>query len=263
MQGIHADGGRARALIRTFDVVNGARLKRVPVVLAHRGASRAAAENTVEAFRLAASLGADGVELDARRTADGIVVVHHDAFAAGAGSIVELTAAQLRASRPDIPTLEEALDACDGIVNVEIKNFPNEPDYDAEEHVAAQTAVTVARRNLVDRVIVSSFTVESLDRARAVDRRIRAGWLTLPGFAVLDAVRLAHGRGYDALHPERTALTADAARAVAAAHDAGLSVNVWTVDDPDEIGLLASAGVDGIITNVPDVARRVLSGRRA
>jgi glycerophosphoryl diester phosphodiesterase len=237
------------------------RVKRVPVVLAHRGASRAAAENTLEAFRLAAALGADGVELDARRCADGVVVVHHDARIAGGGNIVELTAAHLRASHPDVPTLEEALDACTGLVNIEIKNAPFERDYDPEERVAAAVAATVVRRDLLDRVIVSSFTVDALDAVRAADERVRTGWLTLPGFAVPDSVRLASDRGYDALHPERSAVIQDATGAVAAAHEAGLLVNVWTVDDPGEVVVLASAGVDGIITNVPDVARRVLQAR--
>jgi glycerophosphoryl diester phosphodiesterase len=237
------------------------KVKRVPVVLAHRGASRVAAENTLEAFRLAAALGADGVELDARRCADGVVVVHHDARIAGGSTIVELTAAQLRASHPDVPTLEEALDVCTGLVNIEIKNAPFDPDYDTEQQVAAAVAATVVRRDLLDRVIVSSFTVEPLDAVRAADARVRTGWLTLPGFAVTDAVRFAEERGYDALHPERSAVIHDAIGAVTAAHDAGLLVNVWTVDDPGEVVMLAAAGVDGIITNVPDVARRVLPAR--
>jgi glycerophosphoryl diester phosphodiesterase len=233
-------------------------VEHVPFLLAHRGASRAAAENTVEAFRLAAVLGADGVELDARRCADGIVVVHHDARLADARSIVELTASELQASFPHIPTLDEALDACDGLVNIEIKNFPTEPDYDPGELVAASVAATVARRGLRDRVIVSSFTVEALDAARAAQPGLRTGWLTLPGFPVVDALRLAGDRGYDALHPERRAVMPDPAAATAAAHRAGLRLNVWTVDDPVEISVLAAAGADALITNVPDVARRAL-----
>src|SRR3954465_13219995 len=96
-------------------------------VIAHRGASAAAPENTVEAFRLARELGADMVELDARRTADGQVIVHHDAHLADGRAIVEL-------SRSELPThvcdLADALDACEGMqVNIEIKNWPDDPDF--------------------------------------------------------------------------------------------------------------------------------------
>lgn len=241
----------------SFDIPVRDAVKRVPVVLAHRGASRAAPENSLRAFSLATALGADGVELDARRCADGVVVVHHDAHLDGR-DVVALGIEEMRATHPEVPTLDEALDVCEGIVNIEIKNFPNEPDYDPAEAVAATVAETVVCRNMLDRVIVSSFTTDALDRVRAVDRRVRTGWLTLPAFSVLDALALARPRGYDAIHPERRAVLPDAKDVVAAAHDAGLLVNVWTVDDPDEMTMLAAASVDGIITNDPELARRVL-----
>jgi glycerophosphoryl diester phosphodiesterase len=233
-------------------------VEQVPVVLGHRGAPRAAAENTLEAFRLATALGADGVELDARRSADGVVVVHHDPAAEGVGVLVEHTAAQIRARRPDIPTLDEALDACEGVVNVEVKNFPTEPDYDADERVAAAVVELVGRRAMQDRVVVSSFTTDPLDRVRELDRSIATGWLTLPSFPVAQALPLAVSRGYAAVHPERRALLTDPVAAIAAAHDVGLRVHAWTVDDPDELRALGAAGVDAVITNVPDVARRAL-----
>lgn len=246
-------------MTRTFDIPTGNSVKRVPVVLAHRGASRVAPDNTLAAFRAAAALGADGVELDARRTADGVVVVYHDAQLSDGVNVVELTAARLRATHPEVPTLEEALDACEGVVNVEIKNIPTEPDYDTDERVAVGVAEMVLRRGLTGRVIVSSFTADALDAVRAVDGRVRTGWLTLPGLAVREAIPLARDRGYDALHPERSALLRDDPSArISAAHEAGLMVNAWTVDDPAEMAALAAAGVDGIITNAPDVARRVV-----
>jgi glycerophosphoryl diester phosphodiesterase len=245
---------------RTFDNRDRSPVERVPIVLAHQGASRAAAGNTLDAFRLAAGLGADGVELDVRRTSDGALVVHHDA-AIGGTDVVGLTAAQLLAAHPEMPTLDEALDAVEGLVNIEIKNLPTEVDYDPQERVAQAVARTVSDRGLTERVVVSSFTVEPLDAVRAVDAHIRTGWLTLPSFAARDAVPLAQARGYDALHPERTAVLRDPG-VVHLAHDVGLAINVWTVDDPDEIATLARAGVDAIITNVPDVARRALTASR-
>jgi Glycerophosphoryl diester phosphodiesterase len=102
-----------------------------PLVLAHRGACKRAPENTIEAFRLAAELGADGVELDARRTADGVIVVSHDPVIEGFGLLVEHPFATLRAEVPSVPTLEEVLALLTGtldlLVNIEIKCFPTSP----------------------------------------------------------------------------------------------------------------------------------------
>src|SRR5436305_5677398 len=86
-----------------------------PLVLAHRGASRRAPENTIEAFRLARELGADGVELDVRRTSDGVLVLSHDPVIEGFGLVVEHPFEHLRAERPLVPTLEEAFDALGGM----------------------------------------------------------------------------------------------------------------------------------------------------
>ena len=106
-------------------------------MLAHRGACRRAPENTLEAFRVARELGADGVELDVRRTRDGVLVLSHDPVVEGFGLLVEHPFAKLRAAVPSVPTLEEAFDVLAGlIVNVEIKCFPTEPDADPERRVA-------------------------------------------------------------------------------------------------------------------------------
>ena len=105
-------------------------------VIAHRGASAAAPENTVEAFRLARTLGADWVELDARRTADGRVIVHHDAVLPDGRVIVELDRADLP---PSVCDLSDALDACHGMsVNIEIKNWPADPDFDEDEFLSVR-----------------------------------------------------------------------------------------------------------------------------
>src|SRR3954452_22090130 len=93
-------------------------------IFAHRGASARYTENTVSAFQGARDLGADWVELDVRRTADGSLAVHHDAHLPDGRRIVELHAADL----PDtVPDLAGALDACEPLgVNVEIKNLPGD-----------------------------------------------------------------------------------------------------------------------------------------
>src|SRR5262249_37627094 len=111
-----------------------------PLVLGHRGASAVAPENTLAAFARARELGADGVELDVRRTADDVLLVHHDPEVDGFGVIVGSSFAELRAAHPALPTLAEALDACRGLlVNAEIKCLPWEPDPDTDGHVARAT----------------------------------------------------------------------------------------------------------------------------
>src|SRR5437762_9663704 len=98
-------------------------------IIAHRGASASFPQNTLEAFRGARELGATWVELDVRRTADGLLAVHHDARLADGQAIVDLRAAELPSH---VPSLAEALDACAPLgVNVEIKNSPNDVDFDA------------------------------------------------------------------------------------------------------------------------------------
>jgi len=228
-------------------------------VWAHRGARRQAPENTVAAFTRARELGADGVELDARRSADDVVVVHHDPTARRVGLLAGQPFAALRAARPDIPTLDEALDACVGLtVNVELKNLPGQRDYDPGERLAGLVADTLARRGHRDDTLVSSFNLDTLDRFRALDPT-PTGFLTLRGFDPLTALALAAERGHRALHPNVRGLDARPAAAVVdAAHRAGLAVHVWTVNQRATIVTLAAAGVDAVITDVPDVARAAL-----
>jgi glycerophosphoryl diester phosphodiesterase len=235
-------------------------------VLAHRGgACLRAPENTVEAFQVARDLGADGVEIDVRRTRDGVLVLSHDPVIDGFGLLVEHSFELLRAAVPRIPTLEEAFDALAGmIVNVEVKCFPTEPDADPERLVVRGVAEMVERRNLYEQVIVSSFELAAVDTARALDARIATAWLT-SRLATTTTIPIAAARGHAWLHPDRATMMAasadgpavNAAVREAAAH--GIRLDVWTVDEPDDIAALASAGVDAIITNVPDLALDVLS----
>jgi len=222
-----------------------------------------APENTLEAFLAAGALGADGVDLDVHRTADGAVVVHHDANARGIGVLAERPEAEIRATRPEIPTLEDALDACAGmLVNIEVKNLAGDADYDPGEGVAGGVVELLARRGRRDDVLVSSFSLESADRVRELDGSLPTGFLTLVGMDPVDGVDIAHAHGHGAVHPDVRALVGEAAAAtVARAHDLGMAVNVWTVNGEDEMRRLAAVGVDAIITDVPDVARRVFDSR--
>lgn len=231
-----------------------------PLVLAHRGARRVVPENTVEAFAASGRLGADGVELDVHSTADGVLVVHHDADAAGVGLLAEQPLAAVRVARPDIPTLEEALEVCAGmLVNIEVKNLPGDADYDPAEGAAGTLVELLARRARRDDVLVSSFNLASADRVRALDATIPTGFLTLVGLDPIDGVDVAHAHGHAAVHPDVRSLTGGAADAtIARAHERGIAVNVWTVNGEAEMRRLAAAGVDALITDVPDVARRVV-----
>jgi glycerophosphoryl diester phosphodiesterase len=226
-----------------------------PLIIAHRGASVAHPENTVVAFAAAGAMGADAVELDARRTADGAVVVHHDDTLPDGRVIVGLARAEL----PDsVPTLADALDACGGlIVNIEIKNGPDDADFDPSESVAEAVVAEVAARATGARTVVSCFHRPTIDRVRALAPDLVTAYLHLhlDGATAL-AEAVAHG--HRLLHPWYGWVTEEL---VVAAHVAGVGVNTWTVDDPELMVRLASIGVDGIVTNVPDVALQMLGPR--
>lgn len=234
-----------------------------PWVIAHRGASHAMRENTLPAFREAYARGADAVELDVRRTADGALVVHHDAAIPGAGPIVETGRADLAAAAPWVPDLADALAACAGMwVNVEVKNSPSDPDWDDTHRAARMTADVLAATGTADRCLVSSFDPGTIAAAAAALPGLRTGWLA--GLAVdpLQAAEAASAAGHTAVHPHAGTLAGAAAAEVSeAAHRMGLWVIAWTVDDPAEIVRLAGAGVDGVITNRPATARSALEHR--
>jgi glycerophosphoryl diester phosphodiesterase len=236
-----------------------------PAVLAHRGARTVAPENTLEAFRIALEQHADGVELDVHRTIDDGLVVHHDADAAGLGVLAAVSRDAIRAARPDIPTLAEVLDACVGsLVNIEIKNLPGDADYDDTDRAAELVVELLAARSRRDDVIVSSFNLVTVNRVRRLDEHIPTAFLVMLGIDPFDALRLCADHGHAALHPFAGMLNGDDGPAIVErADELGLAVNVWTVNEETEMRRLAVAGVDGIITDVPDVARRVISAMSA
>lgn len=225
-------------------------------VMAHRGASAAYPENTLEAFRAAAAMGAHAVELDVRRTRDGVLVVHHNPGLSDGRLICVTNVADLPSS---VARLGDALDACSGMwVNVEIKNDPEEADFDASESIADETMALLVALGEHDRWLISSFRLETIDRCRhladAAGVPIRTAWLT--GGVPAGVVDLLALRGHSALHPWVGQLERET---VEACHAAGISVNTWTCDDPATMRTLVEWGIDGICTNVPDVALSVLA----
>lgn len=227
----------------------------MPAIWGHRGASADRQENTIAAFVEARGQGADGVELDVRRSADGGLVVHHDAALADGRPIAALAVRDLP---DDVCLLGAALETCaaNGLfVNVEIKNVEGDPDYDPTEYLARAVVDLVDESGLHDAVLVSSFSLATIDRVRELGADIRTGYLASARWDQTSALSRAVDGGHNAFHPFDLVVNAEL---VEAAHDHGVDVNVWTVDDPDRIRWLADLGVDAVITNVPAIARRAL-----
>lgn len=213
-------------------------------MFAHRGYTHGFRENTLEAFAEARQRGADGVELDVRRSADGALVVHHDAEIEGVGTVCELGVRDLPGY---VPLLEEALEACDGMtVNVEIKNHPGDPGFEPDQAVAAEVAAAVREGGWAEQVLVSSFNLETVRAVRTADPQLPVGWLLDVGADPLAALPEAVASGMSALHPFVLGVTAEL---VARAHGAGLDVNTWTVNDRRDMAAMVALGVDGIITD--------------
>ena len=232
------------------------------LVIGHKGAAGLAPENSLAAFRAARAVGADGVELDVRRTADGTLAVHHDATLPDGRRLLDLTGGQM----PDgIATLPAVLDACEGmaLVNIEAKNWPLDGDFDESLAIADAVVAALADRTAAERerYVVSCFHLPTVDRVRELAPDLVTAWLV--GIVGSDdgaqVVAEAVDHGHRALHPHQALVTRGL---VEHAHAEELAVNTWTCNEPDRIRWLAEeAGVDGIVTDVPDVALAAL-GRR-
>ncbi len=221
-----------------------------PLVIAHRGASAVEVENSLAAFRAAARLGANGVELDIHATTDGALVVHHDATIAG-DLIPASTAAAIRSKRlpngEPPPLLEEALAAIDARlrVYVEVKTLPPSSD-------ARLLAVLDGGPN-PSGYAVHGFDHRILARLGRLRPSLPRGVLSA-SYPVRPLIAL-EDSGAVAFWQERSLVDADLATTL---HGAAALLIVWTVDDPVEMTRLAGIGVDGLCTNRPDVARRVV-----
>ncbi len=252
-----------------------------PVNFAHRGASLIAPENTLESFRLAA--GAGGLELDVHLTSDGRVAVIHDdsvnRTTDGAGLVREMTFREVQSLdagyrfTPDegatypyrgrgvrVPELGEVFrEFPDYKVNIDIK--------EAQPGIEAAVLRIIEEAGAGDRVLVVSEMPDVLERFRELSggrvstgasrreievfyrlSRLRLESLLCPAYAALQ-VPVRHGR-YELVTP----------RFLEAAHSRGVRVDVWTIDDPDEMRRLLGLGVDVIMTNRPEALEGVLAG---
>jgi glycerophosphoryl diester phosphodiesterase len=221
-----------------------------PLVIAHRGASAYAHENSVAAFQKALDQRADGVELDVHATSDGELVVYHDPDVAGR-PLARMTGAEARRFRlpngEPIPTLAEALAVItpSAIAFVELKTLP--PDADP----ALLARLDDAPRP--ERCHVHSFDHRIIRRLTARRPGLSAG--VLSGSYTLDPARQVREAGATTLWQHQEMVDGPLAAQV---HEAGFRLYAWTVDRPDRLKRLLADGVDGICTNRPDVAREVV-----
>lgn len=223
------------------------------LIFGHRGASAAFTENTVEAFVGARELGADWVELDVQRTADGQLAVYHDEELPTGELLSEIAFSDL----PDIvPTLAEAIAACEGMgVNIEIKNDPAKESFDPE-HLMVPDVLKVAREMLTsDTCLISSFDMGAVNAVRDLDARMPTALITMDDVGPEVSIGRVTAHSHASINPWDDLVSP---RWIELAHEAELAVNVWTVDDPERMVELAKMGVAGIITNAPDVAVQAL-----
>ena len=241
-------------------------------IIAHRGARRRAPQNTIPAFKKAIELKADGFENDVHLTKDGVIVICHnydiDETSNGTGYIRDYTYADLlqydfgASFSPEfagtkIPRLEEFLALCSKdtkVINIEIK-----PPQDPDSTIAAQTIAMVKKFGLFDNLIISSFDPKVLVDCKRIDPATKTGLLYEPGEEKCeevcdDFVAYAKNLNVDAVHPFIGFVSEDY---IEEAHEAGLMVNPWTVNEDFQIEALVRWGCDGLITDIPDFAREV------
>jgi glycerophosphoryl diester phosphodiesterase len=247
------------------------------LVVAHRGASTAAPENTLEAFRLAVEAGADAIELDVHLTSDGELAVMHDETLERttdrSGSIATLTMDQIRAADAghqfaaddgsfpfrgkglQVPTFAEVLDWLPegtGLV-VEVKT-PAATDATVE-------ALRGSRVRAADAANLISFDEKTIDRSRELDAGLPTGYLLVPGQPFEPALTYAVQHGHAAVHPWEVDLGLDPLPLLALAQAYGRLVGCYVVNDAARMQQLAAYGLWGFVTDLPAVAREALGPR--
>ncbi|MEL5959990.1 glycerophosphodiester phosphodiesterase family protein [Streptomyces sp. CLV115] len=251
-----------------------------PVVFAHRGASAYAPENTLAAVDKADALGFDWVENDVQFTKDGVLVVVHDTdlkrttdaeevFPDRAPwAVKDFTAAEI--ARLDagswfgpefagtrVPTLKQYLDRIERNrqkLLLEIKSPEIYPGIEKETLRVLRQKGWLDRSHVKNRLVVQSFGADSVKKVHQLRPDVTTGFLGTPSVADLRS----YAAFTDQINPSYTSVSADyvdAVHALKGAHGKKLRVNTWTVNDAATAAKVAGLGVDGIITNNPDVVR--------
>ncbi len=244
-----------------------------PTIFAHRGSSAHAPENTLPAFRLALEQNADAIELDAKLTADGKIVVIHDQSVDrttdGTGMVKNLALSEIRlldggshfdiAFRGElIPTLDEVLDEFGRrtFINIELTNYTSPWD-----SLPEAVCRLIKKMRLIPRVMFSSFNPIALIRAHRLLPEVPIGLLCMPGNAgFLCRTLFKNIVPHQAFHPEAGDVTAELVRKN---HQRNRRVNVYTVNHPTVMRDLFALSVDGIFTDDPLLARHVLADVRS
>lgn len=239
-----------------------------PVVFAHRGDLVHAPENTLPSFQQAIQKGADGVELDAKLTRDGRVIVIHDTTVDrttdGRGRVASFSLEAIRKLDAGswfgerfrgtrIPLLEEVFEAVgrDRMINIELTNYSTPHD-----RLVDNVCELIKRHNNQGRILFSSFFASNLKRASRLLPAIPRGLLAMPGFWGMWARSFGFMFGdYQALHPHISSVDR---QQVARVHRLNRRVHVWTANTPIQVNQLKDWGVDGIFTDDPQVALRSL-----
>ncbi|MFG2331317.1 glycerophosphodiester phosphodiesterase [Streptomyces sp. NPDC048604] len=257
----------------------------LPLVIAHRGASAYAPENTLAAVDLARELGSEWVENDVQRSRDGeLVVVHDDTLARTTDveqrypgrapwRVRDFTAAEIatldagswfggRWAGARVPTLREYLhrvDANGQKLLLEIKNPELYPGIEADTLRVLGQEGWLERRHVRYGLVVQSFGAAALKAVHAQRPDVVTGFLGTPAMADLPA----YAAFADQINPSHATVTADyvaAVQALKGPHGVPLRVTTWTVNDAAGARRVAAAGVDGIITDRPDVVADAVAG---
>lgn len=236
-------------------------------VWAHRGASAYAPENTMAAFKLAVEMGADGIELDVHESKNGKLMVIHDETVErtsnGSGRVVDMTCQELknldfsngfeqyRGTR--IPTLKEVygyIRNTNLTVNVEIK-------CDVVIYWGIWEKVLEMEREMgmQGRVHYSSFNHYVLRELQTIDENVSTGLLYMQ--PLLDPWAYANYCNAQAIHPYYRNVT-ECPGLLEGCRRANIAINAWTVNDPDSIKELADQDINAVITNMPDLARKII-----
>lgn len=239
-----------------------------PIIFAHRGDLAHAPENTLPSFQQALQKGADGVELDAKLTVDGHVIVIHDPTldrtTDGKGRVAASTLEVIRKldagtwfnekfAGTKVPLLEEVFETVgrDKMINIELTNYASPRD-----GLVLKVSELIKRHNNQSQILFSSFFPSNLKIAAQTLPAVPRGLLAMPGLVGLWARSFGFMFGdYQALHPH---ISNASREQVQRAHRLKRRVHVWTANTPEEIVRLKEWGVDGIFTDDPQTAVRAL-----